>query len=84
MNKEFLIGLTAVIIILETVVIIMLAVGFYGTVSAPATVYCNSAGYGKRITYSLPDGYDLNFRIPYNVIDTEDGLDVIFHFSKED
>lgn len=84
MNKEFLIGLTAVIIILETVVIIMLAVGFYGIASAPATVYCNSSGCNKRIVHSLPDGYDLNFKNPYNVIDTEDGIDVIFHFSKED
>lgn len=82
MNKEFLIALTAVIII-PVVVIIMLAVGFYGVVSAPATVYCNSSGCNKRIVHSLPDGYDLNFKNPYNVIDTEDGIDVIFHFSKK-
>lgn len=82
MNKEFLIGLTAVTIILLTAVIVML--GVYGVVTAPATVYCNSSGCNKRIVHSLPDGYNLNFKNPYNVIDTENGIDVVFHFSKED
>lgn len=83
MDKKFWIGLTVVLIILIVVVLIMLAVGVYGTVTAPATVYCDSPGCNNRIVHSLPDGYDLNFKNPYNVIDTEDGIDVIFHFSKK-
>lgn len=83
MDKKFWIGLTVVLIILIVVVLIMLAVGVYGTVTAPATVYCYYSGCNNRIIHSLPDGYDLNFKNPYNVIDTEDGIDVIFHFSKK-
>ena len=82
MDKKFWIGLTVVVIILTVVALIMLAV--YGTVTAPATVYCNSPGCNNRIVHSLPDGYDLNFKNPYNIIDTEDGIDVIFHFNKKD
>ena len=79
MDKEFWIGLT--------VVLLILAIGVCGVATvaktSPASVICDSAGYVKRITYSLPEGYDLNFKNPYNVIDTEDGIDVIFHFSKK-
>lgn len=84
MDKKFWIGLTVVLIILIVVVLIMIAVGVYGIVTAPATVYCYSSGCNNRIVYSLPDGYDPNFKNPYNVIGTEDGIDVIFHFNKED
>lgn len=80
MDKKFWIG--------PTVFLLILAIGVcaIATVAkiSPARVACDSAGYGKRITYSLPEGYDLNFKNPYNVIDTEDGIDVIFHFSKKD
>lgn len=82
MDEKFWIGLTVAIIIFFVVFLIML--GIYGTVTAPATVYCDSPGCNDRIVYSLPDGYDLNFKNPYNIIDTEDGIDVIFHFSKKD
>lgn len=75
MDKEFWIGMA--------VALLILAIGVCG-VATIVKVVCDSVGYGKRITYSLPDGYDLNFKTPYNVIDTEDGLDVIFHFNKED
>lgn len=80
MDKEFWIGLTVFLLILAIGVCVVATV----VKTSPARVVCDSAGYGKRITYSLPDGYDLNFKNPYNVIDTEDGLDVIFHFNKED
>lgn len=80
MDKEFWIGLTVVLLILAIGVCVVATV----SKTSPASVVCDSAGYGKRITYSLPEGYDLNFRNPYNAIDTEYGLDVIFHFSKED
>lgn len=80
MDKEFWIGLTVVLLILAIGVCVVATVAKTST----ASVVCDSAGYGKRITYSLPEGYDLNFKNPYNVIDTEDELDVIFHFNKED
>lgn len=80
MDKEFWIGLTVFLLILAIGVCVVATVAK----TSPASVVCDSAGYGKRITYSLPEGYDLNFKNPYNVIDTEDGLDVIFHFNKED
>lgn len=76
MDKEFWIGLTVALLVLAVVVTIAM--------TSPASVVCESAGCIRRIVYSLPDGYDLNFKNPYNVIDTEDGLDVIFHFNKED
>lgn len=76
MNKEFLIGLTVIFLVLAVVVTIAM--------TSPASVICESAGCIRRIVYSLPDGYDLNFKNPYNVIDTENGIDVVFHFSKED
>ena len=80
MGKEFWGDLLALILI------IVIGSGLIAVVvnAQPAKVFCNSVGYGKRITYSPPDGYDLNFKNPYNVIDTDDGLDVIFHFNKED
>nr|DAZ29596.1 MAG TPA: hypothetical protein [Caudoviricetes sp.] len=76
MNKEFLIGLTVIFLVLAVVVTIAM--------TSPASVVCETAGCVRRIVYSLPDGYDLNFKNPYNVIDTENGIDVVFHFSKED
>lgn len=76
MDKEFWIGLTVALLVLAVVVTIAM--------TSPASVVCESAGCIRRIVYSLPDGYDLNFKNPYNVIDTEDGIDVIFHFNKED
>lgn len=76
MNKEFLIGLTIFFLVLAVVVTIAM--------TSPASVVCEPAGSIRRIVYSLPDGYDLNFKNPYNVIDTENGIDVVFHFSKED
>lgn len=75
MDKEFWIGLTVALLVLAVVVTIAM--------TSPASVVCESAGCIRRIVYSLPDGYDLNFKNPYNVIDTEDELDVIFHFNKK-
>lgn len=80
MDKEFWIALIVFLLILAIGVCVVATVAK----TSPARVVCDSAGYGKQITYSLPKGYDLNFKNPYNVIDTEDGLDVIFHFNKED
>lgn len=80
MNKEFWINLTVFLLIFSIGVCVVATV----IKISPASVACDSAGCGKRITYSLPKGYDLNFKNPYNVIDTEDGLDVIFHFNKKD
>ncbi len=80
MKKEFWIGLIVTLLIFAIGICVVATVAK----ASPAKVSCDSAGYGKRITYSLPDGYNLNFKNPYNVIDTEDGLDVIFHFNKED
>lgn len=76
MNKEFLIGLTVIFLVLAVIVTIAM--------TSPASVVCEPAGCIRRIVYILPDGYDLNFKNPYNVIDTENGIDVVFHFSKED
>lgn len=80
MDKEFFIGLTVFLLILAIGLCVVETVAKTST----ASVVCNSAGYGKQITYSLPEGYDLNFKNPYNVIDTENGIDVVFHFSKDD
>ena len=80
MDKEFWISLTVLLLVLAIGVCVVATVAKI----SPASVVCDSAGYGKRITYNLPKGYDLNFKNPYNVIDTEDGIDVIFHFSKKD
>lgn len=79
MDKEFWIGLTVFFLILSIGLCVVATVAK----TSPASVVCDSAGYGKQIAYSLPEGYDLNFKNPYNVIDTEDGIDVIFHFSKK-
>lgn len=80
MNKEFCGDLLALILI------IVIGSGFIMVVAKaqPAKISFNPAGGGKHVSCILPDGYDLNFKNPYNVIDTDDGLDVIFHFSKED
>lgn len=80
MGKEFWGDLLALILI------IVIGSGLIAVVvnAQPAKVSCNPAGGSKHVSYILPDGYDLNFKNPYNVIDTDDGLDVIFHFSKED
>ena len=79
MDKEFFIGLTVFLLILAIGVCVVATVAKTST----ASVVCNSAGYGKQITYSLPEGYDLNFKNPYNVIDIEDDIDVIFQVSKK-
>lgn len=80
MDKEFFINLTVSFLILAIVVCVIVTI----VKTSPASVVCDSAGCDKRITYSLPKGYDLNFKNPYNVIDTENGIDVVFHFNKED
>ena len=47
MDKEFWIGLTVVLLILAIGVCVVATVAK----TSPASVVCDSAGYGKRISY---------------------------------